>query len=93
MDAAAADPAAAALALIQGMGDAAGDAVVAMEQQRRQLKQQLRDQSKDIDNARTRQKRVLEKARTLSDDQLLGIVAARAAKAKAKGKAKAKAKG
>ena len=63
---------------------------MALEQQRRDLKRQSAEATKDLTNAKKRQKRILEKAKNLSDQQLLAIVTTRAVKAKAKAKAKAK---
>ena len=74
------------------MNDPQYDAVQQLEQLRRDLKRQAADATKDVVNAKKRQKRLLEKAGGLSDLQLMSIVTSRAAKAKAKGKAKAKAK-
>ena len=87
-----ADPAAAALALLQGMGDPQQDEVQRLEEDRRNLKRLATEKAKALGNAKKRQKRLMEKAKTLSDLQLMSIVTSRAAKAKAKGKAKAKAK-
>jgi len=85
--------AAGALAMLQGLPDPHVSAVMALEQQRRDLKRQTTDATRDLTNAKKRQKRILEKAKNLSDEQLLSIVTTRAAKAQAKAKAKAKAKG
>ena len=82
--------AAALLAMVQGLPDAAGSEVARLAQQQKDLQTQRRLVQKDLKNAKAKQKRVIEKARTLSDAQLLMVVASRAA---AKAKAKAKAKG
>ena len=81
------DPAAAALQLLQGMNDPQMDAVQQLEQLRRDLKRQASQATKEVGNAKKRQKGLMEKAKNLSDLQLMSIVTSRAAKAKAKGKA------
>jgi len=82
------------------VGVAAADDFAQMLQQRRDLANQRRVLSREIHNRLRRESRLVERARGLSDAQLLQLVAQRAvgkakakAKAKAKGKAKAKAKG
>ena len=57
-----------------------------LAEQRRQLKAQQRANQKEIKKAQRKRKDILSKARTLSDADLLSVVAARAA-AKAKAKA------
>jgi hypothetical protein len=80
-----------------GIGDAAAGEVAALQQRRKELRQARDAVNKDLRNAERKRQRLLERARGLSDDDLLTLVAARAvakgnAKANAKGKAKAKAK-
>ena len=75
------------------MNDTQNDAVQQLEQQRRDLWRQVTRMTKDVGNAKKRQKRLLDKAGSLSDLQLMSVITSRAAKAKAKGQAKAKAKG
>ena len=100
---AAADPGAAALALMGGMGDPAAGRVAQLEAHRRGLQDQRRalmmeraDVQKKIKNEKKKRHRIMEKAKGLSDADLMNVIAARAAQAKAaptaKGKAKAKAK-
>ena len=81
------------------VGAAAADEFAQMVQQRRDLENQRRIVSREIYNRQRRESRLVERARGLSDAQLMQIVAQRAvgkakakAKAKAKGKAQAKAK-
>ena len=75
------------------LGDAAGDERAAMVRRQRELKDERRRLQMDMNNANRRRGRVIERARGLTDADLLDILAARAAaKAKAKANAKAKAK-
>ena len=100
---AAVDPGAAALALMGGMGDPAAGRVAQLEDHRRDLQGQRRalmkertDVQKMIKNEKKKRQRIMEKAKGLSDADLMSVIAARAAQAKAapkaKGKANAKAK-
>jgi parvulin-like peptidyl-prolyl isomerase len=87
----------AALAMVQGLPDDMGDGVSAAEERLRELHQGRQDVQRDLKNQRKKQKRLFEKAKNLSDSQLLTIISSRAAAkakavAKAKGKVKAKAK-
>ena len=90
-------PGAGVWAAAAGIGDAAADEVAALQLRRKELRQERDAVSKDLRNAERKRQRLLERARGLSDDDLLALVAARAvakghAKAKANGKARAKAK-
>ena len=100
---AAADPGAAALALMGGMGDSAAGRVAQLEAHRRDLQDQRRalvkaraEVQKKIKNEKKKRQRIMEKAKGLSGADLMNVIAARAAQAKAapkaKGSAKAKAK-
>ena len=82
----------AALALVQNLPDAVGDQVSALDAQQRDLKAQRALVQKQLKGEKKKQQRLMVKARGLSDADLLGIVASRAAQAKAKAKAKGKAK-
>ena len=86
------DPIAAARALLEAAGDAPMDRVAALQQQKRDLQAQRSAVAKAIKNEAKKRRRVLDRAKTLSTDDLLSVVAARAA-AKAKAKAKGKAHG
>ena len=77
------DPIAAARALLEAAGDAPGDRVAALQQQKRDLQAQRTAVAKAIKNEAKKRKRVLDRAKTLSTDDLLSVVASRAA-AKAK---------
>ncbi|MDE0839248.1 MAG: hypothetical protein OSB41_09370 [Kiritimatiellae bacterium] len=84
-------------AFAAGIGDAAAGEVTALQQRRKELRHERDVVNRDLRNAERKRQRLLERARGISDDDLLALVAARAvaksnAKAKAKGKAKAKAK-
>ena len=87
--AAAANAAAAALAMAQGLPDSLGCRVAALEQHHRDLLRERQGVAKDLKNQKKRNQRATEKARNLSDAQLLEIIAARSAAARAKAKAKA----
>jgi hypothetical protein len=84
-------PVAAVWAAAAAIGDATGDAVVALQERRRVMKRERDQLTRDIRNADRRRARVVERARGLTDDDLFNIMATRAA-AKAKGSSKAKAK-
>ena len=76
-----------------GIGDASRGELTRLEALRTQLTRQKRQIAIEIKNEERKRTRRIERARGLSDDDLLGIITARAAaKAKAKGNAKAKAK-
>ena len=68
------------------------DRVAELEQRRRELQKQRKELNKTIKNEQRKHKRIMDKAKTLSDAELLAVVASRQAKAKAKPKAKGKAK-
>ena len=77
-----------------GIGDVAGHAVAALEERRKELRRERDAVAKELRNAERKRQRLLERARGLTDNDLLSILATRAAaKAvpKAKGKAAAKA--
>ena len=83
---------AAAIQAAQALGDVAGDRVNSLEEQKRELTQRKRDVQRAIRAEQKRRKRVMEKAQGLSDQELLSVIATRAAKAKAKAPPSAKAK-
>ena len=81
------------------MGDRNGEALKDLADQRRDLRKQRDDNNRMTRNEERKRARLLERARNLSNEDLLAILGARAAakakpkaKAAAKGKAKAKAK-
>ena len=84
----------AAAELLSHIGDEQAQRAAALEERRRALQEERKSLAKEIRNEERKRKRRLEKARGLSNDDLLEIAASRAAQAKAKagGKAKAKAK-
>ena len=80
-------------AAVAGIGDVSRGELTRLEALRTQLTRQKRQIAIEIKNEERKRTRRIERARGLSDDDLLGIITARAAaKAKAKGNAKAKAK-
>jgi hypothetical protein len=86
---------AAALAGVGPGGDPAAARVSDLEQQQRDLTAARRANARDLRNEQKKRKRLQEKARSLSTDDLQDILIARAAagaKAKARPKPKAKAK-
>ena len=79
-----------AQALLQGAGDSSVDAVAALNARKAELKREQRAVAKEIHNKQRKRARLLEKARGLSDAELLTVVSTRAAvKAKAKAKPRA----
>ena len=79
-----------ALAFLEDVGDASADRVAAMNTRRRELLQERMSISREMKNENRKRQRLLEKARGLSNEALMEIVAARAARAsQAKAKAKA----
>ena len=91
------NPLEAARNLLEHAGDAGANRVDVLTAEKRGLQAQRAAVAKAIKNEERKRKRVLEMAKTLSTDDLLGVVAARAAAkgkiAQAKAKAKAKAQG
>ena len=79
-----------ALAFLEDVGDASADRVATMNTRRRQLLQERMALSREIKNETRKRQRLLEKSRGLSNEALMEIIAARAARA-AQAKAKAKA--
>ena len=76
-----------------GVVDSAQASLQQLEQRKKVLRAERDQVNKDIRNADKKRARLLEKARGLSDDDLMNIIACRvAAKSKAAAKAKAKAK-
>ena len=80
------------------VGDRGGEVLRVLEDRRRDLKRQRDQVNRDLRNAERRRARLLERARGLTDADLIGLLGARAAakakpKAAPKAKAKAKAKG
>ena len=80
-----------ARALLEAVGDRRATLVSTLDQRRRDLKREQQTISKEIKLENRKRQRLLEKARGLSDTDLLSVVATRAA-AKAKAKAKARAR-
>lgn len=91
------EAAAAAVANIVGnLADPVAQRVADLEERRRALVQERKAVQKDLRNEQRKKRRLLDKAKTLSDGDLLQVIATRAkaksvAEAKAKAKAKAKA--
>ena len=82
--------AAQAQAILADMGDARADRVAAMEGRKRALQRERQEVAKCIKSEQKKRQRLIDKARGLTDVDLLSVVAARAASAKAKSDAKAK---
>lgn len=75
------------------IGDAPSAQIKALEAERKRLRQERHKVALDLKNAEKKRARLIEKAKGLSDQDLLDIIALRAAgKAKAKAKAKVEAK-
>jgi hypothetical protein len=87
--AAVADPNAAALALLAGVGDLGANAMQTLADRKRALEVQKKAVAKEMKSEQRKRKRMLDKAKNLSDADLLSVVATRQAQAKAKAKAKA----
>jgi seryl-tRNA synthetase len=89
----------AAFALLSGMGDPVAGKVAELEAQRRTIQEERRallkrrrEVQNSIKNEKKKRKRILEKAKSLSDGDLMQVLATRAQnKAQAKPKAKANA--
>ena len=88
------EAAAAAVANIVGnLADPVAQRVADLEERRRALVQGRKAVQKDLRNEQRKKRRLLDKAKTLSDGDLLQVIATRAkAKSVAEAKAKAKAK-
>ena len=85
--------AAEALVFLENVGDASADRVATMNTRQRELRQERMNITREINNETKKRQRLLEKSRGLSNEALLEIVAARAARtaqAKAKGNAGAR---
>ena len=78
-------------ALLGEVGDSRAARVCTLDQRRRDLKREQQDITKEIKLENRKRQRLLEKARGLSDTDLLSVVATRAA-AKAKAKVTARAR-
>ena len=87
----AAERKAAARAILESAGDPQASTLEALEERRKQLQNEKKEIKRELHNENRRRKRMLSKAKSLPSEDLLSIVAIRAA-AKAKSKAKAKAK-
>ena len=83
---------AAAAELLNNIGDEQAQRVAALNVRRRTLQEERKSLLKELRNEERKRKRRLEKARGLSNNDLLEIAAQRVAKANAKAAAKAKAK-
>jgi hypothetical protein len=87
-------PAADVWAAATGVGDTTAAEVLALTKRRTELRQERNRVNKELKNAERKRQRILERARGLSDDDLVAILATRAAtKAAQKGKAKGKGNG
>ena len=80
------DPRAAALALIANSGDRVGDRLNQLKQQKAELARKKKQVAKDLKNEEKRKKRLMDKAQSLSEADLVDILAAKANKGKGKGK-------
>ena len=76
-----------AQALLQGAGDSSADVVANLNARKADLRREQQVIAREIHNKQRKRARLLEKARGLSDAELLTVVSTRAA-AKAKAKAK-----
>ena len=83
--------AAQAQALLADMGDVRADHVASLEERKRALQRERQQVANCIKAAQKKRQRLLDKARGLTDADLLSVVATRAASVKAKAEAKAKA--
>ena len=83
----AAERTAAARAILEGSDDASADAVSALEKRRAELQAERLQVKKALRNENRKRKRLLAKAKGLSDEDLMNVVIMKAA-AKAKAKAK-----
>lgn len=81
----------AAAELLTHIGDEQAQKFAALEARRQAMRDERAQLLKEIRNEERKKKRRLEKARGLSNDDLLEVAADRAAQAKVKAKAKAKA--
>ena len=85
----AAAAAAAAMAMLQGVGDQGGNRVAELAERARQLKAQRQQVAKEHKAEVRKRRKIMEKAKQLSNDELVEVLAARAnAKGKGKGKGK-----
>ena len=82
----------AAAELLNNIGDEQAQRVAALNSRRRALQEERKALLKEVRNEERKRKRRLEKARGLSNNDLLEIAAQRVAQANAKAAAKAKAK-
>lgn len=73
-----------ALELLQNAQDTDGDARRALLSQRRALQRERAEANKQLKLIKKKHTRILEKAKTLSNEKLMSIIVARCAKAKAK---------
>ena len=80
------------MVFLENVGDASADRVATMNTRRRELLQERMSITREIKNETRKRQRLLEKARGLSNEALMEIVAARAART-AQAKAKAVARG
>jgi len=85
------DVRAAALAMISGLPDAAADRVDVLKAEKKRLAGEKKRIAIEEKKEKQKRRRLMAKAKDLSDQELLSIIANRA-QAKAKGKARAKAK-
>ncbi len=89
------DPIGHAQAILAGVGDMGGNRILLLEAQRRAIAAQKAQVVKELRSETRKRARLVEKAKGLTDADLVEVLAARAkakAKAEAKPKAKAKAK-
>ena len=62
----------------------ASDEIAALMERRKELSAQKRTVQREIQNAAKRHRRIMQKAASLTDEEMLQVLAVRAAKAKAK---------
>ena len=79
-----ADPRAAALALINTLPDAASERVLALQREKKRLADEKKRVAKEEKKEKQKRQRLIGKAKGLTNDDLVTIIAGRAAVAKAK---------
>ena len=80
-----------ARALLENSADDQLSSIQRLESQRKELCVQRREISRELKNQQQKRRRLMNKARSLTTNDLLSVVVTRASAAKAKAKAKAKA--
>ena len=79
-----ADPRAAALALINALPDTASERVLALQREKKRLADEKKRVAKEEKQEKQKRQRLIAKAKGLTNDDLVTIIAGRAATAKAK---------